>query len=152
MGAGVALVTTVDLLDVSHWESTEELDADEDEDPADEQENVLDDPIDERNDGITKRISTSKWSSVLLVELMVEVVDIDGRLIDDVERNQHCPGDQVGPGTFFIGAFVSVDEKERKDDDEQVHGGEGNVKLVRRSLLALHCQINIFTASCEDSN
>jgi len=90
-----AFVAGFNLAHVSHPGGYQRVDTYHDEHETHEQNNVLDKPVDERNDCKSHWRSTTQRIVVLVVELVVEVVYVDGGLKDDIEREKYHPRQHV---------------------------------------------------------
>jgi len=83
-------VAGIDLSHVFHG-GHQVLDANHDEHETDEQNNILDDPVDQWNDYESHFISIFQRFFELVGELIVKVMNACCRVKDDVERNEYQP-------------------------------------------------------------
>jgi len=96
--------TSVAWLDLSHvFDGGEKvLDANHDEHETNEQNNILNDPVDEWNDHVSQISAIIQRPLILVIELIVEVMYAASRVKDHVERDEYRPGQQVVSRRHFI--------------------------------------------------
>lgn len=127
----------LDLPDVCRSGGQHVLDAYHYEHEADEQNDVLHNPVHQRNDYKSGWGSIAEGVHVLHVELVVEVVNVDASLKHNVERDKYSPGQQIVPRHHVNIRFVAEDEEKGKDEEDEVKAGEGDVQLECGDLLAV---------------
>jgi len=78
-----------------------------------------------------------------VIKLVVEVEDIDARLVDHVEWNQDEPRHEITfRSALLVCAFVAVEKESRETDDKEISARKGDVEFVRDRFLVLHIKHN----------